>query len=105
MNIQQDEIGYFGFRESQSFSTVVNGDYGWGETSMGADYTITMAALDESVTIPAGTYEGCAHVAIEISGELIGGVMTTDLWAHPEAFMLRLVAFFSVEAQLSSPWS
>ena len=74
--------------------------------SLGVTYEITVTAVDESVTVPFGTLNGCAHVEAAVGGELIQGIYEVEAWFHPEQFLVRMTSLPTFEeVELVEGWS
>lgn len=75
----------------ETVSTQISGDYGGFSDTMGVNYEYNIVSYDASVDVPYGTVDGCMHIQIILSGELIGtGTITVDTWLHPEQFFVKL---------------
>lgn len=69
----------------------VHGEYGGFDDTMGANYKGTFVSYDASGDVPFGTVEGCMHIQIDLSGELIGaGSILIDVFLHPEQFLVKM---------------
>lgn len=77
----------------QEISTDINGDYNGFTDTMGVNYSIGFEAFDAEVTVPAGTYQGCAHLKAVLGGELMGDGNTIDveIMVHPKQTILKWV--------------
>jgi len=74
---------------------------------LGVTYEITVGAADESVTVPFGTLDGCAHVEAAVGGEFIGGgIFEAEAWFHPEQFLVLMTSLPTFEeVELVEGWS
>ena len=62
---------------------------GGGDTTLDVSYTMTPAAIEESVTVPFGTLEEVLRLDAEVGGEFIGGLFQVKLWLHPDHGLVR----------------
>jgi hypothetical protein len=73
---------------------------------LGVTYEITVVAVDESVTVPFGTLDGCAHVEAAVGGAFIGGIWEVEAWFHPEQFLVSMTSMPTFdEVELVEGWS
>jgi len=86
------EINMDGSEGSKNtISKEINGDYGGFEDSMGANYAFTIVSYEASVDVPYGTVDGCMHIQLDLSGELIGpGSIVVDAYLHPDQFFIKM---------------
>jgi len=71
-----------------------------------ATYEITVVAVDETVTVPFGTLDGCAHIEAAVGGPFIGGIWEVEAWFHPEQFLVSITSLPTFESvELVEGWS
>jgi len=79
--------------DSQEIDTQINGEYDGFVDDMGVTYAIEFTSFDSEVTVPAGTYSGCADLKATLGGELMGGTQTIDveIKIHPKQTIVHWV--------------
>ncbi len=69
-------------------------------------YEITVVAVDDTVTVPFGTLDGCARVEGAVSGSFIEGIWEVEAWFHPEQFLVSMTSLPTFdEVELVEGWS
>jgi len=90
--------------ETITIESVINGDYGGFEMTMGFEADVTWVSEAETIEVPAGTYEA-GHFTMAVGGEFIGGVMASDVWTDIQDFFIRWTEPPGFrDAVLAEPW-
>ncbi len=90
--------------ETITLESVINGDYGGFEATMGFEVDVSLVAEAETIEVPAGTYDA-AHFTMAVGGEFIGGVMASDVWMDVRDFYIRWTEPPGFrDAVLAEPW-
>ncbi|MBN2112769.1 MAG: hypothetical protein JW785_01435 [Acidimicrobiia bacterium] len=74
--------------ETIYLETDIVGDYGDFTATMGLTLAMSLAALVESIEVPAGAFDAL-HLEMVAGGELIGGLIDTEWWLAPDGFFVK----------------